>query len=390
MYFQHFLGVDVLDLAARVSDAAAVTAKFKVPTLEASECVVCHKTIDPVAGLFQDYWRFDANFALYGKRKGGWFTDMFGPGYEGEDLPANERWRSLQWLGERTAKDPRFAVAMVEHVYYILTGRKVLLPPKDVDDPLFPAKRRAYAEERREVERIADRFRASNFNLKSVFKAWAASPFYRADGLATAVKDPKRRAELDDVGLVRMLSPEQVERKVAAVFGEKWGRLTEQMAMLYGGIDSQEVTERATDPSGAMGAIQRILSNDVACKNVARDFKRPAKERQFFSRVDPETVPGNSTESDKAIRETIAHLHEVIVGRYDALDSAEVERTFKLFAGIVADAKEQKGIEKEESYYCRGANPDSKGSAIADPHYTIRAWRAVVTYLLRRQEFLYE
>ena len=390
MYFQHFLGVDVLELAARVSDAAAVTAKYKVPTLEASECVVCHKTIDPVAGLFQDYWRFDANFALYGKRKGGWFTDMFGAGFEGEDLPANERWRSLQWLGERTAKDPRFAVAMVEHVYYILTGRKVLLPPKDVDDPVFPAKRRAYAELRREVERIADQFRASKFNLKAVFKDWAASHFYRADGLATAAKDPKRRAELDDVGLVRMLSPEQVERKVAAVFGERWGRLTEQMAMLYGGIDSQEVTERATDPSGAMGAIQRILSNDVACKHVARDFKRPAKERRFFSRVDPETLPGTSAESELAIRETIAHLHDVILGRYDAVDSAEVERTFKLFAGIVEDAKGQKGVEKQESYYCRAGNPDAKGSAVPDPHYTIRAWRGVVTYLLRRQEFLYE
>jgi hypothetical protein len=162
------------------------------------------------------------------------------------------------------------------------------------------------------------------------------------------------------------------------------------MAMLYGGIDSQEVTERATDPSGAMGAIQRILSNDVACKHVARDFKRPAKERRFFSRVDPETLPGNSAESDKAIRETITHLHEVILGRYDAVDSTEVERTFKLFADIVSDAKEQKGIEKQESYYCRAGNPDTKGSAVPDPHYTIRAWRAVVTYLLRRQEFLYE
>jgi hypothetical protein len=389
MYYQHFLGVDVLELAARVSDAAAVTAKYKVPTMEASECVVCHKTIDPVAGLFQDYWRF-ADQGVYGKRKGGWFADMFAPGFEGEDLPAKERWRSLQWLGERTAKDPRFAVAMVEHVYYILTGRKVLLPPKDADDPMFAAKRRAYAEERREVERIANRLRASNFNLKVAFKEWAASPFYRADGEATALKDPKRRAELDDVGLVRMLSPEQVERKVAAVFGEKWGRLHEQMAMLYGGIDSKEVTDRATDPSGAMGAIQRILSNDVACKNVARDFKRPAKERQFFSRVDPETVPGTSAESDKAIRETIAHLHEVILGRYDAVDSAEVARSFELFSGIVEDAKKQKGLEIQESYYCRAGNPDAKGSAVPDPHYTIRAWRAVVTYLLRRQEFLYE
>jgi hypothetical protein len=27
---------------------------------------------------------------------------------------------------------------------------------------------------------------------------------------------------------------------------------------------------------------------------------------------------------------------------------------------------------------------------VPDPHYTVRAWRAVVTYLLRRPVFLYE
>src|SRR5262245_40414438 len=166
--------------------------------MEAAECVVCHRTLDPVAGLFQDYWRFADSFAIYGKRKGGWFTDMFGAGFEGEDLPAAERWRSLQWLGERTAKDPRFAVAMTEHVYYILTGRKVLLPPKELDDPIYPARLRAYREQRRQIEAIAGRFSKGGFNLKSVFKEWVVSDFYRADGLATAVKEPCRRAELDD------------------------------------------------------------------------------------------------------------------------------------------------------------------------------------------------
>ena len=76
-------------------------------------------------------------------------------------MPAGERWRSLQWLGERTAKDPRFAVAMVEHVYYLLTGRKVLLPPKDLDDPLYAARLRAYREQRRAVEAIAGALRPS-------------------------------------------------------------------------------------------------------------------------------------------------------------------------------------------------------------------------------------
>jgi hypothetical protein len=383
MFYQQFLGIDVLELAARVTDAAAVTAKFPIPTMQASECVVCHKTIDPVAGLFQDYWKFEG---VYGRRKGGWFKDMFGPGYEGEDLPADQRWRALQWLGERTAKDPRFAVAMVEHAYYILTGRKVLHAPKDLDDPLFAARRRAYQEQRKQVEVIAVRFAQNGFNLKGVFKDWASSDFYRADGVASAEADPARRAELDDIGLVRMLAPEQIERKLAAIFGQPWGHLNDQLAMLYGGIDSKEVTERAADPSGAMGAIQRILANDVACKQTALDFSRPAIERLLFPEIEPDVVPGSSPEADAKIRRAIVHLHERVLGRSDGPDSPEVQRTYALFAGIVADAAQHKGVEPVEIYSCR----QGLDAPVPDPKYTVRAWRAVVTYLLRRYEFLYE
>jgi hypothetical protein len=381
MFYLHFLGVDALELAARVSDAAAATAKYPTPTMQASECVVCHKTLDPVASCFQDYYDFDG---VYGRRKGGWYKDMFEAGFEGEKLESKDRWRALQWLGERTAKDPRFAVAMVEHVYYLLTGRKVLLAPKDLDDPLYAAKRRAYQEQRRQVELIGERFAKSGFNLKSAFKDWIVSDFYRADGLATAVTDPHRRAELADVGVYRMLAPEQIERKVQAIFGERWGRLREQLAVLYGGIDSKEVTERATDPSGAMGAIQRTLSDDVACRHTLRDFARKPAERRLFPGIEPNVLPG-TPEADAAIRKAIVHLHEHVLGRYDAVDSKEVSRTFDLFAGILADAKTRK-YDKLEAYHCRSGVPD----APADPHYTIRAWRGVVTYLLRRPEFLYE
>jgi hypothetical protein len=383
MYYLHFLGVDALELAARVSDAAAVTAKYPIPTMQASECVVCHKTVDPVAGLFQDYYSFDG---VYGRRKGGWYEDMFAPGFEGEKLAPDQRWQALPWLGERTAKDPRFAVAMVEHVYYILTGRKVLLAPKDLDDPFYAARRRAYQEQHRQIDLLAERFARNGFNLKQVFKDWIGSDFYRADGLTTALKNPRRRAELDDVGLVRMLSPEQVERKVHAIFGQRWNKLQGQLAVLYGGIDSKEVTERAADPSGAMGAIQRTLANDVACKHTLRDFMLKASERRLFPGIEPNVVPGSSPESDAAIRRAIVHLHELVLGRHDAVDSEEVSRTFDLFAGIVADARTQKGLDNREAYSCRANVPD----APADPHYTIRAWRAVVTYLLRRPEFLYE
>ena len=383
MFYQHFLGIDVLELAARVSDAAAAQAKYEIPTMQASECVVCHKTLDPVSSLFQDYYAFEG---VYGRRKEGWYQDMFQAGFEGEEMPAEERWRSLQWLGERTVKDPRFSIAMVEHVYYILTGRKVLLPPKDLDDPLFAARRRAYLEQRKLIEETSRKFAASKFPLKQVFKDLVVSDFYRADGLATVATDPARAAELEDIGLVRLLAPEQVERKIGAVFGTRWNRLTDQLAMLYGGIDSQEVTERAADPSGAMGAIQRIMSNDVACKQVLRDFAREPADRLLFPKIEPTVLPGVSAEGDVQIREAIVYLHQQILGQNLAPNSAEVDRTYRLFAGIVSDAKETKGLEKQEAYHCRSQVPD----APKDPEYTIRAWRGVVTYLLRRQEFLYE
>jgi hypothetical protein len=383
MYYQYFLGIDTLELAARVADAAAVTAKFEIPTMQASECVVCHKTLDPVAGLFQDFYSFEG---VFGKRKEGWYKDMFAAGFEGEDLPEADRWRALQWLGERTTMDPRFAVAMVEHVYYILMGRKVLLPPKDLDDPLYRAKRRAYKAQRAETERIATHFAAEGFNLKQVFQDWIVSDFYRVDGPTSLVDNPERRAELDDVGLVRMLSPEQLERKTAAIFGERWGKLGGQLGMLYGDIDSKEVTERATDPSGAMGAIQRIYSNDVACKQTLRDFARPAAERRLFPGIERNVVPGKSAADDLAIRRAIVYLHERILGRDEATDSPDVERTWQLFAGIVADAAAQPSHSKTELYECRSGVADFA----ADPDYTIRAWRAVVTYLLRRPDYLYE
>lgn len=388
MVYQHFLGIDVLELAPRVTDAAAVTAKFKVPTMEASDCVICHKTLDPMSGLFQDYYQLPEG--LFQPRKEGWFQDMFGPGLEGEDLPPQHRWRALQWLGERLAKDPRFAATMVEHVYYVLTGRKVLLAPTSLEDPLHDAKLRAYQAQRAEIDAIAARFTKANFNLKSVFKDWIVSPFYRADALAPgSPATAQRQAELADLGLAHMLSPEQLERKIAAIFPKPWGRLKdEQYRLLYGGIDSKEVTERAADPSGAMGAIQRIMSNDVACKNVAPDFALPPAQRRLFPKIGADVVTGESPEKDRQVREAIVHLHHLVLGRYDATaNDPEVERTYQLFAGIISDARERKGVENIENYFCRTPGAEKRDP---DPKYALRAWRAVITYLLRQHAFLYE
>jgi hypothetical protein len=347
--------------------------------------VVCHKTIDPVAGLFQDY----NEGGHLGPRKDGWYTDMFEAGLEGDDLPETDRWRALQWLGERTAKDPRFTVAMSEHVYYILMGRKVLQPPEDIDDPMFGSKRRAYLEQRKLIEDAAQRFVQADFNLKVVFKSLAVSDFYRADGLATIAEHPRRQAELDDIGLARLLTPEQLERKLEAVFGQHWGRLDNRESkfkILYGGIDSKSVTERMTDPSGAMGAIQRIMANDVGCKNVALDFSQEPGKRRLFPNIELDVAPGDDAEAEAQIRKAVVHLHQHLLGRSHAVDHPEVERTYELFAGIVSDANATAGFDKRGSYFCERVD----GQYLGDAKYTLRAWRGVVTYLLRQHDFLYE
>lgn len=236
------------------------------------------------------------------------------------------------------------------------------------------------------VESVAKRFAEADFDLKVVFKALVASPFYRADGITTAIEDPERQAQLDDIGLVRLLTPEQLERKLEALFGQRWGRLDEKFQILYGGIDSKSVTERMTDPSGAMGAIQRIMANDVACHNVARDFATDPSERRLFPDIEPNVVPGDDAAAELQIREAIIHLHQHLLGHSHSTDHPEVERTYQLFAGLVQDAKAQEGVEPHEIHSCRGRDD----RRLDDPDYTIRAWRGVVTYLLRQHDFLYE
>ena len=52
----------------------------------------------------------------------------------------------------------------------------------------------------------------------------------------------------------------------------------------------------------------------------------------------------------------------------------------------MGDAAGKKSSEKREIDECH----QNLVPPVPDPNYTVRAWRAVVTYLLRRQEFLYE
>jgi hypothetical protein len=174
---------------------------------------------------------------------------------------------------------------------------------------------------------------------------------------------------------------------VKAVFGKDWGRLHDQFEILYGGIDAKEVTERIANPGGAMGAIQRMMANEVACRNVALDFSRDPADRLLFPDIEPGVIPSSDNPAAEAqVRRAIVHLHTYLLGRRDTPDAPAVERTYQLFTGIVADAHATGRFGENEIYSCTA----QRDVRFPDPDYTVRAWRGVVTYLLRQHEFLYE
>ena len=87
------------------------------------------------------------------------------------------------------------------------------------------------------IKDIAARIPTSGCNLKTAFKTIVSTNFYLADGIATVAEHPQRQAELDDIGVVRLVTPEQMERKLEAIFGKRWGRLEGASKILYGGTN---------------------------------------------------------------------------------------------------------------------------------------------------------
>ena len=381
-FYQIFLGFDVMASAPVVNDSAAVTAMFDNPTLEAPDCVTCHRIIDPLAGLFQD---FD-NKGDYHFRPEPWYDDMRPPGFQMDEIPEVDGWRRLQWLGNQAASDPRFALAMAEHVYYILTQERVLKAPQEGDEN-ERAMRKGFAAQRAALTEAAIAFRESQFNLKVLFKSLITSQFYRASGLVEPVDDPERRAELDALGLGALVTPEQLYRRVLFIFGARLPidrtdpDQRRSTYLLYGGIDHAQVTTRAVTPNGIIGALMRIHGHQISCRVALKEFwGGQAEGVRLFPFVD------HTTTDEVAIRDNLVWLHQLILGQYLARDDPEINRSFNLFQDTVRDGALRVAAGEEDSrliYDCRAeqAVPD-------DPDYLMRGWQAVIYYLVLRPEFL--
>lgn len=398
---QFFLATDVLKIAERPIDATKVTA-VQDPTRNSEACTVCHKVIDPIAGGFRgfddnDYEEFDS------KRE--WHDEMFPPGFGAEDMDPTYYTHALQWLGPKVANDARFKISAVRSVYKGLTGRDPLPFPNDSADPNFQIKIKAWEAQDAFLRTTADAFQKANYDLKVVFKAVVKSPYYRAVNAPEGV-DP---GILQDLGLGRLLTPEMLNRKIIAVTGAHWRRpynwdeqhdyLLEEYPILYGGIDSNSTITRLTAPNGLIASVASRMSNEMACSLTAWDFTKSSKDRAFFPKVELSEAPelaGHTVEgSVESIKKNIQHLHQLFLDEELALDDPEIERTYQLFLDTWHEISQSGNTDLE--YSCSGRWNPTDGTDLPeeahitkDENFTLRAWMAVMTYMLSDYKFLYE
>lgn len=380
IFYRYFLATDVLKLADRPIDPTQADLSQN-PTLFDAQCTVCHEVVDPIAGAFQN-WDDNGN---YNPRDNGWYTDMLPPGMEGSNIPSDAWGESLSWLATRTATDPRFVQSAVEHAYRMLTGEAPLTLPTDATRADYEASFRAYEVQYEYFKQLGQKFVENNYNFKTLIKEIVKSPFYRAHNARSV--SPKRQSELADLGTARLLTPEMLDRKITALTGVEWTANnrrvlldTREFKLLYGGIDSNSITSRMKELNALAASIARRMSNEVSCQATANDFVRPTEERLLFPAV---TVDDTPDTNDAAIRANIKHLHWQLLGEKLEDGDPELERSYNLFRDVWQDGNSNDYGDALPGA-CRADGLDN------DPNYTVRAWMAVVSYMLSSYAFLHE
>jgi hypothetical protein len=387
-----------LALADRPIDASS--SSVHNPTMNDPQCNVCHSVMEPVSGAFQN-WDDDGH---YNPPDEGWYPEMYPPGFEGEDIDISERDNALRWLAERIVEDPRFAQASVNSLFEGITGFPVLRQYELQDNSV---EMHAWEKQDSYLGDLSQQFIDGDYNYKeAVIDIWMSS-YFRAISEDGATED-----ELLFAGTAKLLTPEELNRKIEAVMGIPWrnnagssDHLLDRYGLLYGGIDSDDVTSRLTEPNGIMAAVAIRMSNDMSCRTVANDFVLPKEQRRLFPFVEP-TYTAYTDEGfevpqvQEKIKQNIQYLFFRILGHDLALDDPEIIATYDLYVDMQRTGQELIETEDESQYIqwsCRGREEFWTGydypsdMAISrDSNYSIRAWRGIVAYLLSDYHFLYE
>ncbi|BCD99444.1 DUF1588 domain-containing protein [Marinagarivorans cellulosilyticus] len=308
MVYRLFLGVEVEDIAARTIAGDALV-DTQNPTLNNDACAVCHETLDPVAGAFQNFgvdgwyrssWEgMDSLPSSYKHEANSpyvegdlWYRDMRSPGFEGKAI--GDSARSLAELGRYIAQDDRFAEAAVKFWWPAIMS-DALLTSAAGETPL-------YQQQQQFIRALAQQFREgfngqAPYNLKDLIVAMVMSDWFRAEQIAfdDSASEPVNSQGTLALSGVRLLTPEELENKVKALVGFAWGEredfwanngfwsyMDDQFRIYYGGIDSLGVTERAKVQNSLMANVAESQAVNLACAAVLLDVNRDTVSQRLL------------------------------------------------------------------------------------------------------------
>ena len=235
------------------------------------------------------------------------------------------------------ADDPRFAEATVKFWWPAIMGGEIVEPPEDEGDADFEGKLVASIAQNAEVVRLGRGFRRGfsgrpPYSLKDLLVEIVLSKWFQAESLETP--DAARAASLELAGANRLLTPEELSRKTLALTGFQWGRnragtqpwrapidqnrgaltdLESGYGLLYGGIDSDGVIDRAGDLTSVMAGVAQSHALQTSCPVVMKElYLVPDNERRLFEGVDFRESPSSELNGTFDIKSASAEEKEVL------------------------------------------------------------------------------
>jgi Protein of unknown function (DUF1588) len=446
---KNFLATDIFKFAQRPVDSTQLTS-IQNPTSNSQECKVCHAVVDPIAGGFRG---FDEDDMIRYDGEDKWHDDMVPPGYQTAQMPQPAYAVAVSWLGNQIPTDQRFGIAVAQTMYRGIVGDEVLAFPDDKAAPDYNDRVKAFNLQNDWLLSVGQKFAVAKFDLRVVVAEIVKSPYFRAasgdpkkDGLHGGLGQgrlltPEILAlKYQAATGLRYFNFEAVRNNpLRKADGYRTNDVVddEDWRILLGGIDSGDVTKRSDTTTPVMLATNQFMAASVACRVTSFEFTKPAAERRMLGAVELNTVPfapratANlplvaNPEAEPKIRAAIKNLHWRFFGEDLDVNSAEVTRTFNLFIDVWKDlengvASKVKGASKGLPGRCHAnvnydaepvfgkndqnqttvsyprlkARPDGAeyvtGMVLQnDENFTVRAWQAVLTYMMSDYRFTHE
>ncbi len=321
--FYHFLGIDIEKSSQRPTDELALTDRNN-PTMNNPACTVCHALLDPVAGAFQNWSDFnfyrhngtDTLDQFYKYPEDGtpspyipgdlWYRDMRAPGLFDQEI--TERDTTLRELAALIVSEPGFLNASAAFWWPSIIGKPLLDRPAVESDQGYADKLAAYTAQQTAIDSFAKAL-AQQSSAKDMLVEMLMSPWFSAESVSSYTFSAAHYES--QFGSKQLLTPEQLSSKTRALTGVSWrspiqpdGTVSsayDTFAVLLGGIDSDAVTQRATELTATMTAILMTHATEAACPAVVRQFAVPMEQRTLFTEVSEQTQPLYLTDSAFAV-----------------------------------------------------------------------------------------